>query len=220
MCRRANCTALCLFVSGGASRRFYGGGAARGSVDGGASCGLFIGGASRRWVDRSGFTLIEALVAFTVMAMVLGVLFRGVVQTRAGADVFAARTQEEVVARSLIADFRARRDLRDGSYAGTRDGRRWTLKASAMDLKEQLPKGDKKLGADPAAAASTDAAKAPNAGVSDPGVPGPSTGRPQPSKPVWVAQRLVLRVATGARPLESEVVHLVKLAPSDAGNVR
>ena len=207
-------------IVGGASRRFYAGGAARGSVGGRSLRGLVIGGAPRRWADRSGFTLIEALVAFTVMAIVLGVLFRGVVQTRAGANVFAARTQEEVVTRSLIADFRARRDLLDGSYAGTRDGRRWTLKASAMDLTEQLPRGDKKLGADPVAAGSTDAASASNAGVSGPGGPSPATGRPQPLKPVWVAQRLVLRVATGARPLETEVVHLVKLAPSDAGDAR
>lgn len=202
MCRRADRTVSCRFVGGRASRSFR------------------AGGAARRWVDRSGFTLIEALVAFTVMAIVLGVLFRGVVQTRAGANVFAARTQEEVVARSLIADFRGRRDLRDGSYAGMRDGRRWTLKASAMDLTEQLPKGDKKLGADPAAAGSADAPNGPDAGVSGPGVPSPATGRPPPPKPVWVAQRLVLRVATGARPLETEVVHLVKLAPSDAGNAR
>ncbi len=162
--------------------------------------------AGRRFADRSGFTLIEALVAFTVMAMVLGVLYRGVVQTRAGSVVFAARTQEEVVARSLIAEFRTRRDLRDGSYAGTRDGRRWTLKASSIDLSAQLPKGDKALGADkvPANPANT----AP--GNSD--APKLAIGQTEPPKLVWVAQRLVLRVATGARPLETEVVHLVRLA--------
>ena len=169
-------------------------------------------GGRRRCADRSGFTLIEALVAFTVMAMVLGVLYRGVVQTRAGANVFASRMQEEIVTRSLIAEFGARRDLRDGSYAGTRDGRRWTLKASAMDLSAQLPKGDKALGADtvasdPAKASVTDA----GAVKPDPTKPGPA--KRDPTKPVWVAQRLVLRVATGARPLETEAVHLVKLTP-------
>ena len=167
-------------------------------------------GAPRRFADRSGFTLIEALVAFTVMATVLGVLYRGVVQTRAGANTFAARTQEEVVARSLLAEFRARRDLRDGSYAGTRDGRHWTLKASAMDLSAQLPRGDKALGADKAPSNPTSAATGGNAGV-----PNPITGRTEPPKPVWIAQRLVLSVATGARPLETEVVHLVRLAPEE-----
>ncbi len=168
----------------------------------------------RRFADRSGFTLIEALVAFTVMATVLGVLYRGVVQTRAGANGFAARTQEEVVARSLLADFRARRDLRDGSYAGTRDGRRWTLKASPMDLAAQLPAGDKALGADKVPSNPA------NAAGGNPGAPNSITGRTEPPKPVWVAQRLVLRVATGARPLETEVVHLVRLAPPPAEDAR
>lgn len=144
-----------------------------------------------RFADTSGFTLIEALVAFTVMATVLGVLYRGVVQTRAGAVSFGARTQEEAVARSLLAEFRARRDLHDGSYAGNRDGRRWTLKASAMDLTAQLPKGEKPLVP-----------------------PKPEPGKP--AKPTWVAQRLVLQVATGARPLETEAVHLVRLPPPEA----
>lgn len=137
-----------------------------------------------RFADRSGFTLVEALVAFTVMATVLGVLYRGVVQTRVGAVGFAAHTRGEVVARSILADYAARRDLRDGTYHGTRDGRAWTLKATAMNLAGQLPKGEK-----------------------PPVPPKPEPG--QPPKPTWVAQRLVLSVATGARPLESEAVHLV-----------
>lgn len=167
-----------------------------------------------RYADRSGFTLIEALVAFTVMATVLGVLYRGVVQTRAGANVFAARTQEEVVARSLIGEFVVRRDLRDGSYAGTRDGRRWTLKASAMDLSAQLPKGDRALGADKVPSGPAEAAGG------SPGGPGSPPGRPEPPKPVWVAQRLVLQVATGARPLQTEAVHLVRLAPPPGEDAR
>ena len=148
---------------------------------------------AHRWADRSGFTLVEALVAFAVMATILGVLYRGVVQTRAGAAGFSARTREEAVALSLLADFRARRDLRDGSYAGTRDGRPWTLRASPMDLAGQLPKGmevDK-----------------PDAGRSDAG---------KPAKPVWVAQRLVLQVTTSGRPLETEATHLVKRPPPGA----
>lgn len=171
-------------------------------------------GGRRRFADTSGFTLIEALVAFTVMATVLGVLYRNVVQTRAGANIFAARTQEEVVARSLLAEFGARRDLRDGSYAGTRDGRRWTLKASPMDLAAQLPKGDPALGGDKVASRPAESV----GGLA--GVPGPIAGKPEPAKPVWVTQRLVLQVATGARPLETETVHLVRLAPQSEADAR
>ena len=140
---------------------------------------------ARRCADRSGFTLVEVLVAFAVMATILGVLYRGVVQTRAGAAGFSVRTQEEAVALSLLADFRARRDLRDGSYAGNRDGRAWTLRASTMDLAGQLPKGME--------------------------VDKPDAGKP--AKPVWVAQRLVLQVATSGRPLETEAMHLVRPPP-------
>ncbi len=140
---------------------------------------------AHRYTDRSGFTLVEALVAFAMMATILGVLYRGVVQTRAGAAGFGIRTQEETVALSLLADFRARRDLRDGSYAGTRDGRSWTLRASPMDLTGQLPAGTE--------------------------VDKPDVGKV--AKPVWVAQRLVLRVTTSGRPLETEATHLVKLPP-------
>ena len=137
--------------------------------------------AERRRADRSGFTLIEALVAFVVMATVLGVLYRGTVQTRAGAVTFSARAQEEAVALSLLDEFRARRELHDGSYSGDRDGRHWTLLASRMDLADQLPKG----------------------------------AEPARDKPAWGFQRLVLRVATAGRPLETEAVHLVRAGSPD-----
>ena len=48
----------------------------------------------------------------------------------------------------------------------------------------------------------------------------PVPGRSEPPKPIWVAQRLVLRVATGARPLETEAVHLVKLTPPPEDDAR
>ena len=60
-----------------------------------------------------------------------------------------------------------------------------------MDLTAQLPKGEK-----------------------PPVPPKPEPGKP--TKPTWVAQRLVLQVATGARPLETEAVHLVRLPPPEA----
>lgn len=157
--------------------------------------------AERRWRDTSGFTLVEVMVAFAVMALILGVLYRNVVQTSAGAYAFSARLGGEIVAQSLLAEFRDRRDLRDGSYAGNRDGRRWTLRASLMDLTPQLPKG----------LAARGEAGAP---------PAPGAGPAEASKPVWVAQRLVLQVATGARPLQTEVVHLVRQPPPPTDDAR
>ncbi len=143
-----------------------------------------MGVGARRGADRSGFTLVEVLVAFVVMAMVLSVLYRSTVQTRAGAFGFSTREEEETVALSLLAEFRSRRDLADGRYAGERDGRHWTLVASPIDLADQLPKGRK---------------PAHEAGKSD--------------RPVWRMQRLVLQVATAGRPLETEALHLVRPKP-------
>lgn len=141
---------------------------------------------ARRLADRSGFTLVEVLVAFVVMTTVLGVLYRGTVQTRAGAVAFDRRMRDEAVALSVLAEFRSRRDLADGRYAGERDGRHWTLGASPMDLAAQLPKGG------------------------DADRPGAGDGA---AKAKWTMQRLVLRVDTSGRPLETEALHLVAAPP-------
>ena len=151
---------------------------------------------ARRSTDRSGFTLVEVLVAFVVMTTILSVLYHSTVQTRAGAIGFSDRVQEEAVALSLLAEFRARRELRDGRYAGDRDGRRWTLLANRIDLTDQLPT---RLGPaheiDRHGAGKDDTAKS--------------------ETPVWEMQRLVLQVATEGRPLEVEALHLVRLTPPD-----
>ena len=57
-----------------------------------------------RRADRSGFTLIEVLVAFTVMATLLVVLYRGVVTLRQGAVAFDDHTDRELIARAVLDD--------------------------------------------------------------------------------------------------------------------
>ena len=139
----------------------------------------------RRSADCSGFTLIEVLVAFAVMATLMSVMYRSVVVMRAGANAFDDRTLEELIARSLFEEYIARRDLRNGNYAGERSGHDWTLSARPLDLSAQLP---------------PPSARAIAKGGED--------GRRR-----WIPQRLILRVTTRGHPLELETIHLVRPAP-------
>ena len=156
-------------------------------------------GRRRRFKDQGGFTLVEVLVAFTVMAVLLSVLFRGVVVVRAGSQAFDDHTDEELVARAVLGDALAARDLANGTTTGLRDGLRWTLAAKPIDLSGQMPP--------PTSTAKADAT-AP-AGAAQTGQPAPAPGK-KDDKPEWATQRLVVRVGTAGRPLEIQTIRMVK----------
>lgn len=144
---------------------------------------------------NDGFTLVETLVAFTVMAMLLSVLFRGVVMMRSGSVAFDRRTHEELVARSVWDDAVANRELRNGNTSGLRDGHRWTLMAKSFDVSPQL-------GVAPAAGLTR--LPGPNGGTAPMATSAAGAG------PVWIPQRLIVRVETEGRPVEIETIRLVK----------
>ena len=75
----------------------------------------------------AGFTLLEVLIAFCVMATLLSVLYRGVVTMRQGANAFGEHTDRELVVRAIFDAALADRTLKPGTYHGIRDGRRWTI---------------------------------------------------------------------------------------------
>lgn len=152
----------------------------------------------RRFTDRGGFTLVEVLVAFAVMATLLSVLFRGVVVMRAGSIAFDQRTHQEFVARAVLDDALAKRDLANGSYSGLREGSRWTLVAKSVDLSAQLPPPDRR--------AETATAGQNQQGVQEQG----KQEQKKDEKPTWVPQRLMVQVDTKGRPLEVETIRLVK----------
>jgi prepilin-type N-terminal cleavage/methylation domain-containing protein len=150
---------------------------------------------------RDGFTLIEVLVAFSVMGMLLSVLFRGVVAMRAGSNTFDDRAHAVLVARALLDEALAHRDARTGTLSGMRDGRRWTLVATAIDLSAQLGTPA------PRASAAPSSQDGLNATSSRPAAPNPGLAKPAET---WAPQRLVIRVLTTGRPIEVETIRLVR----------
>lgn len=143
---------------------------------------------------NGGFTLVETLVAFTVMAILLSVLFRGVVTMRSGSVAFDRRTHEELAARSVWDDAIANRELPNGTTSGLRDGHRWTLKAKPFDVSPQL-----------GVATDTGLTRLPDSnGEALAAAPATDAG------PVWIPQRLIVRVEMEGRPVEIETIRLVK----------
>ena len=163
----------------------------------------------QRWRDTAGFTLLEVLVAFCVMATLLSVLYRGVVTIRQGATAFDEHTDREIVVRAIFDAALADRDMRPGTYHGLRDGRRWTIVARNVDLRAQLPQPAEKgvKANDPGQAAAGQSAP----GQAAPGQPpAPAAGEPK-DKPEWATQRLLVRLDSPGRPLEIETLRLVRV---------
>ena len=149
----------------------------------------------RRWRDDAGFTLLEVLIAFCVMATLLSVLYRGVVTMRQGANAFDEHTDREAVVRAIFDAALADRTLKPGTYHGIRDGRRWTIVARNVDLTAQLPR--------PA-----EDGKKPNDQTQPP--PDPRAGEHK-DKPDWATQRLLVRLDSPGLPLEIETLRLVRV---------
>ena len=132
---------------------------------------------------EEGFTLIEVLVAMTVLAMLSAVLLHAAVDLRASAAWFDDRTAGTLVATTILDEALSNRRLHDGTYRGMRDGRSWTMTASSVDLANQLPKS-----------------------------PTPAPDKAPPSKepgPIWRPQRVIVSVEAQRRPLTVETLRLV-----------
>ncbi len=89
-----------------------------------------------------GFSLLEVLVAFTILAMLLGALFQVF-----SAGLYAARTGERytratVIAQSRLAALGVEQPLREGVFSGTTgDDYGWRVTVSPY-TDEQLPETD------------------------------------------------------------------------------
>ena len=86
--------------------------------------------AADRRSGRGGFTLIEALVAFTILAMLALVVQRGVVTAANG----LARARDQVAAERVARTLLAEPVTSDGRRTGVTAGLRWTMTVEPLDL--------------------------------------------------------------------------------------
>lgn len=87
----------------------------------------------RRPARQAGFTILEVLAAFVVLALTLGALmqvFSGGLREAQLADEYARAAQ---VAQSRLAAFTAADRFDEGNSGGTDDGFAWTLAVSPYD---------------------------------------------------------------------------------------
>jgi type II secretory pathway pseudopilin PulG len=95
----------------------------------------------QRAAGTAGFTLIEALAAFAIVAVLSLVVQQGVVQARLGLNAVEDRLGAERVARSLLAEPVRSFDVGNGGRTGTLDGYRYAIRLSALAM--PLPEAER-----------------------------------------------------------------------------
>jgi len=88
--------------------------------------------------DAAGFTLIEALVALAIIAVVLGTIGSVIATTTKGTRTIEQRLALSGTAETLLADLPARGLLKPGRQSGQLAGSRWRLDVAPMSV----PGGD------------------------------------------------------------------------------
>lgn len=92
---------------------------------------------SRRQKDQGGFTLLEVLIAFAILAMALAALFQAFSQGIHGSRVAEERAIAIMLARSKLAEIGKSIALEEGEVAAEfENGFEWRLIITAMDSSE------------------------------------------------------------------------------------
>jgi type II secretory pathway pseudopilin PulG len=95
---------------------------------------LSAGKSSSRLSGRAGFTLVEALAAFAIVAALSVLLQRGLVQSRASLVAIEDRKRAEGLALSLLAEPVGADETMAGGRSGSADGLRFQTRLSPLIL--------------------------------------------------------------------------------------
>ncbi|OPY97905.1 prepilin-type N-terminal cleavage/methylation domain-containing protein [Bradyrhizobium sacchari] len=93
--------------------------------------------------DAAGFTLIEALVALAIIAVVLGTIGSVIAATVKGTRAIDQRLVLAGTAETLLASLPARSLLKPGRQSGETAGSRWRVEVAPMNVTGGNPDGDR-----------------------------------------------------------------------------
>lgn len=93
--------------------------------------------------DAAGFTLIEALVALAIIAVVLGTIGSVIATTAKGTRSIDQRLALSGTAETLLADLPARGLLKPGRQSGELAGSRWRVDVTRMNVAGGNPATDR-----------------------------------------------------------------------------
>lgn len=93
--------------------------------------------------DTAGFTLIEALVALAIIAVVLGTIGSVIATTAKGTRAIDQRLVLAGTAETLLADMPARALLKPGRRSGELAGSRWRIDVAPMNVPGTNPTSDR-----------------------------------------------------------------------------
>jgi len=93
--------------------------------------------------DTAGFTLIEALVALAIIAVVLGTIGSVIATTVKGTRAIDQRLALAGTAETLLADLPARSLLKPGRRSGELAGSRWRVDVAPMNVPGGDPASDR-----------------------------------------------------------------------------
>lgn len=167
--------------------------------------------AAARLAGNDGFTLVEALASFAILALLTVFVQRGVVAAKSGLLRAGDRVAAERVAESLLAEPLGEHGSTGQSRTGVTDRYRWIVRTEPLDLPAaEVPRAG---AAAPRGAVGKVERFAPENASAPGGAPVPGAGKEAQGKRArWQPMRVTIQVGTpSGRMVDVETVRLVKV---------